>query len=484
MLSNKDEAPLMGKKPATKEWMGHSLKDWFTLFILTCITIVLLIILAVVLPKFGPHPCQMDATNLISRMSVLDRSKVWERTQYIAEGYGSRVNGDRPLEQMIDYVVAEMRRDNLTVAKEAVVVPKWSRGTEYAFLTTSGTERPVQVLGLVGSVGANFTADFVVVNSTEALKSVVATGKLVVFNTIWVDSASAKTVERTGASLAAQAGAIGCLIRSTTPFSLGTMHVGVVQYALGVEKIPCASITAEEADTLQGLYDRKRAATVTLWLDEQEELNATSYNIVATLTGGDKKDEFVVVGAHIDTLELGQGVQNSLAGFVMAWEGLRIMKYHQMVPLRSIRLVGWTGSELGHVGAEVFSSTHAGTTVFALEANQGASKVTGIIASTWDEDTLEVLEDIGDVLSDKDATEVTSVAAQPNTNINPLFLAGVAVASFKTEEGENQYWWYADSEADNIGTTNQDALLENGGIMAAYTYCIANSEETINKKPV
>jgi carboxypeptidase Q len=386
---------------------------------------------------------------------------------------------------VIDWVIAEMKRDNLTAVKEEVSVTRWTRGEEWATIITSGSERPVQIHGLVGSVGGNFTSEFVVVaDFEELLNTPTAAGRLVVFNTPWVDGETSMNVVRNAAIEAARAGAIGCLVRSATPFSLGTMHTGAVEYAVGVTPIPCASITVEEATTLQGLYDRKRVATIRLWMDPQEESNATSYNIIATLDGGDKKAEVVVIGAHIDTFELGQGVQDSLAGFVQAWESLRIMKYHQMVPLRTVRLVGWTGSVQGHLGAKSYAEAYAAQTVFALEANQGASRIEGIVASLFedDDDGYDLLKDIGSVMSEHDADEVDLVDKQDHTNIASLFAAGVPVASFKTDDGDEQFWWYANSDADTIDTVDADDLRENGSIMATYAFCIANSEELPKKK--
>lgn len=111
----------------------------------------------------------------------------------------------------------------------------------------------------MGSVGAkNLTAPIVVVSSFEELtaKSKETPNKIVVFNQPWDGDNVSLTfdVVQKGASEAAKVGAIGCLIRSATPFSLGTMHVGVVQYQSGVSRIPVASITVEDAEYLYSLY--------------------------------------------------------------------------------------------------------------------------------------------------------------------------------------------------------------------------------------
>lgn len=48
--------------------LGHPVKDWITLAVLTAITIILIFILVMVLPKYGGmHPCTTKAESLIER---------------------------------------------------------------------------------------------------------------------------------------------------------------------------------------------------------------------------------------------------------------------------------------------------------------------------------------------------------------------------------------------------------------------------------
>jgi len=462
--------------------MGHPLKDWCTLITLVIITIVLLVVLAVVLPKYGGvHPCTNSAEQIWTRMQVVERSKAYDRLKYIAEGYGARVNGYPAIASLIDWLVIEMGRDNLTATKQEVPVTKWTRGNEYAFLTTQVGRRPLRVEGLVGTVAANLTADIVVVTSFADLTPIVE-DKIVLFSAPWDNAELALSFVANGAIEASRAGAKAILIRSPTPFSLGTMHTGDVDYLQTVVPIPAAMITVEDADTINGLWERKRQISLELWLDGHTNETVISHNVFAEIEGDSKKEEVVVVGAHIDTLELGQGVQDSLAGFIMAWESVRMIKFHQMKPARTIRLVGWVGSELDHSGAEAYARDHAAETVFAFESNQGGSKIHGLIATAYDDDGYDILEDLGEVMEFEEADHLVKTGNQEHTNLTPLIAHGVPVASFETEEGEEEFYWYRHSEADAIDTVTAAELRENGGVVAAYTFCVANLEENVPKR--
>lgn len=63
-----ETAKLLGADLEDRKLLGHPVKDWVTLIVLTIITAVLIVILAVVLPEYGGvHPCAPKAESLISR---------------------------------------------------------------------------------------------------------------------------------------------------------------------------------------------------------------------------------------------------------------------------------------------------------------------------------------------------------------------------------------------------------------------------------
>jgi len=106
------------------------------------------------------------------------------------------------------------------------------------------------MIGLGGSVPGNITGSVIVVrdfNELDARKSEVP-GKIVLFNEKWITYGDSVAYRVNGPSKAAAYGALACLIRSVTPYSLESPHTGMTEYDETITKIPAAAISIEDAD--------------------------------------------------------------------------------------------------------------------------------------------------------------------------------------------------------------------------------------------
>jgi hypothetical protein len=90
--------------------------------------------------------------------------------------------------------------------------------------------------------------------------------------------------------------------------------------------------------------------------EEQSSLNA-----VAEITGSDKNDEVVIVGAHIDSWHAGTGATDNAAGAAVMMEAARILQRLGVRPRRTIRVALWGGEEQGLLGSKAYVQEHFGT---------------------------------------------------------------------------------------------------------------------------
>jgi carboxypeptidase Q len=87
----------------------------------------------------------------------------------------------------------------------------------------------------------------------------------------------------------------------------------------------------------------------------------TQNDTIAEIPGTDKKDELVMLGAHLDSWHSGTGATDNGAGTIVMMEAVRILKALDVKPRRTIRIGLWTGEEQGLLGSEWYVQHHFGS---------------------------------------------------------------------------------------------------------------------------
>ncbi len=87
----------------------------------------------------------------------------------------------------------------------------------------------------------------------------------------------------------------------------------------------------------------------------------TQWDTTAEILGTDKKDELVMLGAHLDSWHAGTGATDNGAGSIVMMEAVRILKALGVKPRRTIRIGLWTGEEQGLLGSQWYVSRYFGT---------------------------------------------------------------------------------------------------------------------------
>jgi carboxypeptidase Q len=303
----------------------------------------------------------------------------WRRLAEFTDLHGARLSGSENLERAIDWTAEKMKADGLeNVHTEPVMVPHWVRGRESAEIVDP-PRHDVAMLGLGGTVATppeGIEAEVLPVNSFEDLqaRSADAKGRIVLFNVPYTSYSETVTYRTTSARAAAQYGAVAVLVRSVGPIGLRTAHTGSVQYAPELPPIPAASISLEDTNRIVRLTARGRYVRMRLVTGGHYERDALSANLVAEIRGREKPEEIVLLGAHIDSWDVGTGAADDGVGCIVTWETLRLMKKLGLHPRRTVRVVLFTNEENGVRGATAYADRYgetAGNHVFALESDSG-----------------------------------------------------------------------------------------------------------------
>jgi hypothetical protein len=122
------------------------------------------------------------------------------------------------------------------------------------------------------------------------------------------------------------------------------------------------TMASEQWNRIARLLDQKKDVSV--------ELNVTNsfydddpmqYDTIAEIPGTDRKDEVVMLGAHLDSWHAGTGATDNGAGSVVMMEAVRILKALDVKPRRTIRIGLWSGEEEGLLGSQGYVEQHFGS---------------------------------------------------------------------------------------------------------------------------
>src|SRR5262249_16410844 len=105
------------------------------------------------------------------------------------------------------------------------------------------------------------------------------------------------------------------------------------------------------------------------------------HNTVGEITGSEKPDECVIVGAHLDSWDLGQGALDNGTGTCVTLETARILAKSGVKPKRTIRFILFTGEEQGLHGSRQYCIQHKAElskVSAALVHDTGTGKVVGL----------------------------------------------------------------------------------------------------------
>lgn len=242
------------------------------------------------------------------------KGKTWDSLAELTDTFGPRMACTEALENAIDYVVENMQKSGIDVHTENATVPYWTRGYESAQLVKPW-KKDMRLLGLGSTIGTprgGIIADVAAFESFDEFKNVPEEeikGKIVVFVPKWTGYGKTVVYRSDAASVASKKGAVAALVRSITPFSIGSPHTGHQNYADGVKKIPVAAITVEDAEMLLRMYRRKQNITIHLEMSDFNKGTCVSRNTIGELKGQNTSTSqswLLVVISIVGTLELEQ----------------------------------------------------------------------------------------------------------------------------------------------------------------------------------
>ena len=352
----------------------------------------ILLILVIVSSSISFSQSDADVLKTIYKQS-LTNGQSYQWLDHLSNQIGSRLSGSLGAERAVAYTKKELEKLGLDkVWLQPVMVPKWVRGAkEYAFIEgTSGKTTNVNICALGGSVATpalGLKAEVVEVKNfeeLEALGSAGIQGKIVFYNRpMQVDlintfEAYGGCVNQrySGALEAIKYGAVGVIVRSMNLRMDDLPHTGSMTYDdLPVDRrIPSAAISTNDAEVLSAMLKLDSSIKFYFKQNCKQLKDVQSYNVVGQITGSEFPDEYMVVGGHLDSWDLGDGSHDDGAGVVQSMDVLRLLKTSGITPKRTIRVVLFMNEENGLRGGKKYAALAKQNNenhVFALESDSG-----------------------------------------------------------------------------------------------------------------
>ncbi|HEX8283622.1 MAG TPA: M20/M25/M40 family metallo-hydrolase [Pyrinomonadaceae bacterium] len=359
---------------------------------LTLVTLLLLLLAALPAPPRAAVAQSADdptAARVIGEVFASGRHA--EYVSVLADRIGSRLTGSAGSRRAEEWAEAEMKRLGLSnVRREPFKMgASWERGTASAALVSDAGARALNaasytwtpgtggaVEGELLDVGAGRPEDVARVASGAKgrVALVVPEGANlpeVIYNFYRAPGLVRELKE---------AGARAVLIAADKPHTM--LYTAPVDFtATGrLAALPTLSLAREDVELLRRLLARGEKPRLRLDVRNKVGPAFEATNVVGELPGTDPARELIVVGAHLDSNDLGPGALDNAAGCAAVLEAARAFKALGLRPRRTIRFVLWTGEEEGMVGSVAYVERHRDEldrTVAALVMDIGAGRPLG-----------------------------------------------------------------------------------------------------------
>ena len=334
--------------------------------------------------------CAQAAPKIIA--SAMGVSPLAENLRRLTDGIGGRLTGSAAMERAVEWAVTAFREAGIEdVHTEKFAIPHtWSEGTThveilspsgFAVHAVSAAWSPATPSGGIEAdvidAGSGTAEDFARAGgSARGAILLIHTGVLRTFGDLSAEYLRNPEIIRR--SIASGASAI-LWMGTREGMLLYRQSVGLGRDG-SIEKLPEAIVAREDAERMARQIAAGQRIRVRLELPNRVGGPAEAQNVVAEIRGSERPNDFVLLGAHLDSSELGTGALDDGCNAALLIEAARDIHLTGLRPKRSIRFVLFSGKEEGMLGSWAYVRAHRDELDHADAAvifDEGSGRVTG-----------------------------------------------------------------------------------------------------------
>jgi carboxypeptidase Q len=426
----------------------------------------------------------------VSRLQGLE-SQALPLATSLCDTAGARFSGTPGSDLAVTWAVETMKKLGLeNVHTEPVTVPKWTRLVEEARIV-SPLVIPVNVVGLdhtASTPESGLEAEVVEVQSFEALAALKPgslTGKW-----LFVNVPMRRTLDGAGYGGAVPArylagkqamacGAVGALIRSVGTDTNRLAHTG----SQGAEPatVPAGALSVPDAELLHRLA-AKGPVRINVKLLSREEAPVQGANVVGEVRGREHPEEIVLLGAHLDSWDLGTGALDDGAGVGIVLDVARAMKTLPRVPRRTVRVVLYANEENGLAGGKAYAAAHADELarhVLSMEADAGGDRARSVRLLSADPGSRALFAWANWLTPLGLTVEVDAASGGADTGV----LRAAGVPQLDVRQDVSRYFDFHHTANDTVDKLDGEQLTQAARAYSAVTWLVAEQEVDFGRVP-
>lgn len=446
-------------------------------------------------PPVAPiTPAQQRTVDRL-QTAALQSERAYDIVEDLVTEVGPRLAGSEAEARARDWAVAMLRTNGFTnVRVEPFTLPYWDATREEAHIVAPGIERAMVAAALGGSPSTpagGLTAEIVRFPDMAALEA--APNSAVAGRIVFIDEHMSRAQDGAGygvavrkrgrcAPVAQRKGAAACLIRTVGTDTHRFAHQGGSSRQSENASLPAMSISPADADVLANLVARGAAVRVRLDITADIRENAQSGNVIAEIRGRERPDEIVLLAAHLDSWDMGQGAVDDGAGVAIITAAARLIRDLPRRPRRTIRILLAGAEENGVHGGIAYGRAHAGEAanhVVALESDFGAGRV-------WRFDTQFAEPALPYARAFQRALSPLGVLPGPNqadggADVSAMKTLGVPVVDL-SQDGTD-YFDFHHTPNDTLYAIDPANLRQNVAAWATFVYLAADTDWNFRAPP-
>jgi len=451
---------------------------------------------------------------------IHDHSQAMDNLEYLSDEIGPRLTGSPQLKQANDWTAAKFREYGLTNVhlEPWTIAHSWMRGTAHARIVNPAGH-PLTIASAGWSPGTNgvvrgpvvyFDAktkeDFekfrgklkgaIVIYqepeslsppkpedpNAELLRPMQAPPPVKGQPAVPSPFAAAREVARARNDFFKQEGVAVVLRDSNKPHGLLNMTgIGGEKFDIGA--IPAAFITGEGYRMLYRMLKHGKVEVEIEMTNSFGDKPMDVYNTVAEIRGSEKPDEVVILGAHLDSWDLGTGSTDNGTGSMAVLEAARALAKLNLKPKRTIRFVLFTGEEEGLVGSAKYADAHKDE----LEKISGVlvhDTGTGRVLTLGLHDNYQDREIVDQVLAPLKELKLLEPTMRRTFGTDHASFDDAGVPGFFVIQNGAEYNLTHHSQSDTFDKVWKDELNQGAQVLAAWAYNTAQLPAMLPRRPL